>query len=323
MLPDSRFIMIEDSKPTILCVDDVSDNLLLLGQELEDEGYHVQAATDGVQALAMIEKRRPDAVLLDWQMPKMSGIEVLVALRKNYDPLTLPVIMVTAQRTSEGIVKCFRCGANDYVEKPIEFSVLLARLGAHLRLCRLTVEQQGLTRQLQELSRTDPLTKIDNRRAFDELGQASFSFARRHGSAMSVVIFDADHFKSINDSFGHRGGDMALRAIAEMLERSRRKEDGLARIGGEEFALICPNASAQEASVVAKRCCEEIRGLSILGLAPARYVTLSAGVAQLSDEHASFADLVHEADRAMYRAKQRGRDGVFTSGDDPALLANA
>lgn len=312
-----------DSKPTILCVDDVADNLLLLGQELEDEGYRVQTATDGVQALAMIEKEVPDAVLLDWQMPRMSGIEVLVALRERYDPLTLPVIMVTAQRASEGIVECFRCGANDYVEKPIEFSVLLARLGAHLRLCRLTAEQQGLTLQLQELSRTDPLTKVNNRRAFDELGKASVSFARRHGSALSVVTFDADHFKSINDTFGHRGGDTALRAIAEVLERYRRREDSLARIGGEEFALICPQASAEEARVVAMRCCEELRGLSILGLAPARYVTLSAGVAQLSDEHSSFAELVHEADLAMYRAKQLGRDRVHVSGDEPAQLASA
>lgn len=308
-------------EPLILCVDDVPDNLLLLSQELEDEGYRVETASDGAQALEMVEALSPDAVLLDWQLPKLSGLDVLVTLRETYDPLTLPVIMVTAQRASDGIVECFGCGANDYVEKPIEFPVLLARLGAHLRLCRLTSEQQGLTRQLQELSRTDPLTKINNRRAFDDLGQASFSFARRHQAALSVALFDADHFKSINDSFGHRGGDMALRAIADVLSRYRRKEDCLARIGGEEFALICPNATAEQARVVAQRCCDEIRGVSILGLAPARYVTLSAGVAQLTDQHPSFAELVHDADRAMYQAKRQGRDRVFLSGDDLALEA--
>lgn len=315
--------MPDHSKPLILCVDDVPDNLLLLSQELEDEGYRVQTASDGIEALAKVEELQPDAILLDWQLPKLSGLGVLVGLREKYDPLTLPIIMVTAQRASEGVVECFRCGANDYVEKPIEISVLLARLGAHLRLCRLTREQQGLTRQLQELSRTDPLTKINNRRAFDDSGMAAFSFARRHLSIMSLVLFDADHFKSINDSFGHRGGDMALRAIADVLDLYRRREDTLARIGGEEFALICPNATAEQAAVVAQRCCDEIREVSILGLAPARFVTLSAGVAQLKESHASFADLVHEADRAMYRAKESGRDQVYLSGQDPGVLASA
>lgn len=315
--------MTDFSKPLILCVDDVPDNLLLLSEELQDEGYRVETASDGVEALEKVEALDPDAVLLDWQLPKLSGLGVLVGLREKYDPLSLPIIMVTAQRASEGIVECFRCGANDYVEKPIEFSVLLARLGAHLRLCRLTKEQQGLTRQLRDLSRTDELTKINNRRAFDELGRAGFSFARRHRSQMSVVLFDADHFKSINDSFGHRGGDMALRAIADVLDHYRRQEDSLARIGGEEFALICPNATAEQAAFVAQRCCEEMREVSILGLAPARFVTLSAGVAELSEAHASFADLLHEADRAMYRAKERGRNQVYVSGQDPEYLASA
>lgn len=315
--------MIDDFKPLILCVDDVPDNLLLLSQELEDEGYRVEVAHDGQEALEKVEQIQPDAVLLDWQMPRLSGIDVLVKLRERHSPLSLPVIMVTALRASEGILECFRCGANDYVEKPVEVPVLLARLGAHLRLCRLTQRQKELSRELQELSRTDPLTKISNRRAFDEQGDAAFSFSRRHGSNLSVVLFDADHFKSINDTFGHRGGDWALCAIADVLNLYRRKEDSLARIGGEEFALICPGASAAQAASVAQRCCDEIREVSILGLAPARYVTLSAGVTQLREDHASFLDLVHEADRAMYRAKQQGRDQVFVGGQDPVYLASA
>lgn len=315
--------MTDEAKPLILCVDDVPDNLLLLSQELEDEGYRVQTAADGVEALERVEALSPDAVLLDWQMPKMSGLEVLVKLREDHCALTLPIIMVTAQRESLGIVECFRCGANDYVDKPIEFPVLLARLAAHLRLTRLTREQRGLTKQLQVLSRTDPLTKINNRRAFDEMGSATVSFARRHDSKVSLVLFDADHFKSINDSFGHRGGDMALRAISDVLQHYCRKEDVLARIGGEEFALICPNATMEQAAVVAQRCCDEIRRVSILGLAPTRYVTLSAGVAELHEGHESFADLVHEADRAMYQAKQAGRDQVCVSGQGTALRASA
>lgn len=315
--------MTEPSKPLILCVDDVPDNLLLLSQELEDEGYLVETAADGIEALAKVESLKPDAILLDWQMPRLSGLEVLVKLREDYDPLSLPIIMVTAQRESAGIIECFRCGANDYVDKPIEFPVLLARLGAHLRLCQITREREGLAQELKTLSRTDPLTKIDNRRSFDETGESTVSFARRHGSQVSVVLFDADHFKSINDTFGHRGGDMALRAIADVIKHFRRREDTLARIGGEEFGLICPNSSLEQAAVVAQRCCDEIRKVSILGLAPQRYVTLSAGVAQLCDEHASFAELLHEADCAMYRAKQAGRDQVFVSGQDVAFRASA
>lgn len=302
--------MSDSLKELILCVDDVPDNLALLTEELEDEGYRVETAHNGVQALEKIEALKPSAVLLDWQMPRMSGLEVLVEARKTYDPLALPIIMVTALRSRDRVVECFERGANDYVEKPIEFPVLLARMRAHLRLRDVVSERQGLVEQLDLLSRTDALTGIANRRAFDEQGEASFSYATRHDEPLSLILFDADHFKSINDRFGHQGGDKALHAIAQTLDQCRRREDFLARIGGEEFAIICPKTRAQEAVNLAQRCCDEMRDVAILGLAPDRYVTLSAGVAELGGRHDSFASLAHDADIWMYRAKKAGRDRV-------------
>lgn len=297
-------------KETILCVDDVADNLTLLADELEDEGYVVLVAENGETALELMSKEKPGAVLLDWQMPGMSGLEVLKKIRESHGPLEVPVIMVTAQRARGNLATSFDLGANDFVEKPIDFPILLARMRAHLRLCYLLQERDQLIKRLDALSRTDALTNVLNRRAFDEQGDAMFSYARRRGLKLSVVLFDADHFKSINDQFGHKAGDCALQAIADCLCRSRRKEDLLARIGGEEFALICPSTTGEEACALAQRCGEEIRETSIVGLAPHRYVSLSAGVCELDARHENFAQLLHDADASMYRAKRSGRDRV-------------
>lgn len=301
-------------------MDDVPDNLLLLRHELEDEGFEVVTATDGLEAMEKIESLKPGAVLLDWQMPRMSGIEVLKKVREQWNPLELPVLMVTALRAPERVVECFEHGANDYVEKPIHFPILLARLKSNLHLRDVVRERTGLMSRLNELSRTDPLTSIANRRAFDEQGAASYSYAVRHTEPLSVILFDADHFKSINDQFGHQGGDRALVAISQTLDRCRRKEDVLARIGGEEFAIICPKARAEQAMNLAQRCCDEIRSVEIEGLAPERFVTLSAGVAALGPTHKSFAELLHDADTWMYQAKKSGRDRVCLA---PPQLAPA
>lgn len=294
----------------ILCVDDDSINLSLLSATLVKAGYEVATAASGQAALEQVEALSPCAVLLDWQMPKLSGIETLRLLRARHDAMDLPVIMVTALRGEAQVVEAFECGANDYVAKPVEVAILLARLRAHLRLRRLSRERVRLLEELERLARADALTGVYNRRGFDDFGQGQVSHARRHKLPLSVVLFDVDHFKEVNDSYGHAVGDEALRTIAKVLDRSRRKEDLLARIGGEEFAVICPSTSAQDAAVVAERCCAAMRETPIEGMPKDRRVTLSAGVAQLSPGHHGFADLLGDSDRWMYRAKEQGRDRV-------------
>lgn len=294
----------------ILCVDDDPINLSLLSATLVKAGYEVASASSGAQALAQVESLAPSALLLDWQMPEMSGIETLRALRARHEAMDLPVIMVTALSGEAQVVQAFECGANDYVTKPVEVAILLARLRAHLRLRRLSRERVRLFGELERLARADALTGVYNRRGFDDFGQGQVSHARRHGLPLSVVLFDVDHFKRINDTYGHAVGDEALRTIAKVLDRSRRKEDLLARIGGEEFAVICPSSSAQAAAVVAERCCAAMRETPIEGMPAELRVTLSAGVAQLSPGHRCFADLLGDSDRWMYRAKQAGRDRV-------------
>ncbi len=361
------------TKGTLLIVDDIPDNIMLLFKFLNRAGFRVLAARDGEQALDIARQAGPDLILLDIMMPGMDGYEVCRQLKDDSRTHDIPVMFMTALTDMQDKLKGFELGAADYIAKPVERAEVLARVSVHVRLSQLQRELQEKNRELkdkneilenmslqlserntalqreiedkrrteetlreeiqkkleaeqalqtanQELKRLanlDGLTKIANRRRFDEYFQQEWSRMSRERYSLCLVLCDIDHFKAYNDNYGHQAGDECLQKIAEVLTSSaRRPADLVARYGGEEFALILPNTDADGALAVATQVRRE---LYILRLPhehspAATYVTLSMGVAcTVPENHHTPQAFLAAADRALYRAKWEGRNRIIVS----------
>ncbi|TVZ37954.1 diguanylate cyclase (GGDEF)-like protein [Alteromonadaceae bacterium 2753L.S.0a.02] len=292
----------------VLVVDDVEDNIVLLTFELEDEGFEVIAAQNGRQCLDLVHSEAPDIVLLDIRMPGISGLETLEQLKADETTRDIPVVMVSANTGDNSIVRALDLGAHDFVSKPIEYPVLSARMRSALRLVNARRALVRANEELERLATQDTLTDVYNRRHFFTLAEAEFSKARRHGRELSVLMLDVDLFKAINDTYGHAAGDQALRTLTECCRQVVRDSDVLGRLGGEEFALCCPDADLDGAFALAERIrtkCEEAQIQSedaIFG------ITLSIGVTQMNDDDKHFDTLLQRADTLLYQAKAMGRN---------------
>lgn len=293
----------------IVAIDDTPYNLDILKHGLEDEGHEVFIADGGEKGLRLIEEVEPDLVLLDIHMPEMDGHEVLQQLRLSDEFCDLPVIMVTADADDRNLSRCLESGANDYVTKPFSFLALNARINNVLRSAKT---QRKLSRDVKELSTIaykDSLTGVLNRGAFMERATEEFSLAQRADEPMSVVILDLDHFKNVNDDFGHAIGDEVLRKFGALLKSCLRLHDVVGRIGGEEFAVCMTNTKHMQAYATIERLRYKMAQTHILRDAGVddRPVTFSAGVVELTDQ-SSIDNLMILADMALYRAKKQGRN---------------
>jgi diguanylate cyclase (GGDEF)-like protein len=289
----------------ILVVDDVPDNIKLLAYELTDEGHAVLVAHDGPQALARADAERPDVILLDIMMPGIDGIEVCRRLKD--DPLlrSIPVIMVSARGQEADVVAGLDAGAMDYVTKPFNLPVVLARVRAAERVKAAHDRQLEQNRALAEVATVDPLTSVRNRRFLADALHAAVSFSARHTLPLSLVMLDVDDFKRYNDTFGHPAGDDVLRTIAGILRAGLREHDVVARYGGEEFAVMLPATDDGSSRYIAERLRAAIAGY---GWA-LRTITASLGVATMAPgDHLDPAALIEAADNALYHSKRRGRN---------------
>ena len=316
----------------ILVVEDDPEINSLMALTLRVEDYDVIQARDGEQALQLVQEHAPDLILLDVMMPRMSGYQVARALQDKPSSANIPIIFVTAKATMEDRVMGLEL-AVDYVCKPFQAAELLARVRAALRVRKLQEELRVSNEQLTHLALTDPLTRLCNRRHFDAQLEDELRRAQRFGHPLSVVLFDLDHFKSVNDRFGHAQGDAVLQAFSDVLRPSSRRIDTVARIGGEEFAVILP--ATEESGAVSFA--EKVRASTEAMLIPCRThegqvdaairITVSAGVAVANlesneDDIAVLATaLVRSADCGLYRAKAAGRNCVCVQTMDQAAFA--
>ena len=286
-----------DAESTVLVADDDPMVRGFIRAILEDDGYRVVEAHDGDATLSVLLREQVDAVLLDLNMPGMSGRDVLRALGPEHlHDSGLPVLVVSAEDQPDSVVTELRMGAHDYIRKPFNANELLARVGAAVRV--------GSTqRKLKGLACTDPLTGLPNRRELQRAVDQAESEARRRSESYSVVMFDIDRFKEINDRFGHAGGDEVLVEVGRVLRRFTRNADTAGRWGGDEFMVVIPRGDEDAAVTVANRIRADIaRAVSWTS------VTVSAGVAigpGLTDSSA-----IDGADRALISAKGDGRDRV-------------
>lgn len=306
-------------KQRILLVDDDPTMIQIMGRILGDCA-ELRFATSGEMALQRVRELTPDLMLLDAEMPGMSGFQVCEAMQVDPALRDIPVIFVTSHSTPDFEVKALEIGAVDFIAKPINKLLLLARVKTQLRI-------RQLTDQLRHNATVDALTLLSNRRAFDESLAMEWRRSLRRGEPLSLLMVDVDHFKSYNDRYGHPAGDSCLATIGATLRKSaQRPTDIVARYGGEEFALLLPNTARGGAEQLAHRVLGNVEKLAIphTSSAVARHVTVSIGVASYDVESACWAEpspdlrfggamicaagvLLDAADRALYAAKQGGR----------------
>lgn len=286
-------------KHKILIVDDVASNIQALAAVLKDD-YQLRVATTGERALELVANELDiDLILLDIEMPQMSGFEVIERLKSNFETEDIPVIFVTGNITIEDEEKGLIAGAVDYIAKPIRPVIVQARVKTHITL-------KNQRDQLKYEAVHDKLTGLYNRYQLDNEGYRKFKRALRQKSNMSVVMIDIDHFKDVNDNYGHIIGDEVLKSVAKLLRTNRRVEDFVVRYGGEEFLMLLEECKAENAYTIAEHLRKEIQNLNPAGVE----VTASFGIAQLKETHVSMDRLLKDADDALYQAKENGRNQV-------------
>jgi two-component system cell cycle response regulator len=321
--------------PRILIVDDSPDNIALASMILEKDNYEIMSAASGQQALEMARKTRPDVILLDIQMPQMDGFQVCQRLKSDPDTDGIPVLFVSAvHKDAESVAHGLSMGGDDYITKPFNSTELRARVNVLARLKRhvdelleknfeLEAANQALAHSIERLTQaqkvleqlaiTDPLTGLYNRRYFEERMQETFSLIGRHKVSIHLLMFDLDHFKAVNDRWGHSVGDAVLVHFSEIMRRCVRRHDIIARIGGEEFVAAMLNIPVDQAKRAAERIRREIESLPYKVGPEDILVTTSVGLAMLpaaghSDQTPTLTGLLKMADEALYRAKSQGRN---------------
>lgn len=283
--------------PNIILVEDDANVSFMLSRQLAKRGYTIKTVATMREARERLQGPW-DLAILDRNLPDGDGIDLCRELRAS-DPHAY-IVMLTAANTDAQKLEGFACGADDYITKPAQIDELMARIRAGLRIV-------ALQKKLLELSQTDPLTSLRNRRAFDEHLNEAFEHARRYERPLSLAVVDVDHFKSINDTFGHDEGDAVLRAVAKIINSGTRQSDFAARVGGEEFAILLPETPLFEALQFGEKMRSSIAADSING----HQVRVSIGVASFPHSQVpTQADLFRAADQALYRAKMNGRNRV-------------
>jgi len=296
----------EANKNSLLIVDDEKSNLKVLTHILGSE-YSIYTASNGVDAVEKAKNYKPDLILLDILMPEMDGYETLSEIKKSGDIKNIPVIFITGLDSDEDEEKGLSLEAVDYITKP--FSPIVVKLRVRNQIQIITQ-----MRTIERLSMIDQLTNLPNRRFFDERLEMEWKQAIREKTNISLLMIDLDHFKGINDKYGHQQGDLVLRAFSDLFHKSlKRPGDFSARWGGEEFVVLLPNTSAEGAVEIAEIIRKNVEdhliqcdnGIQIK-------TTISIGVNSLTPVTDSSIDaFISNADKNLYSAKQAGRNRVI------------
>ena len=297
---------IDDSPLTVLVIEDHPDQRELLAIVLQREGYRVVTAANGLEALEKLEVENVQIALSDIMMPKMDGFELIKRIRTNPALKSIYLILITARIQEGDRVRGLDLGADDYITKPFSFSELLARVRVGSRVVHY---QQHLEYQTQ----VDSLTGLFNRRAFEKKIHEEFERSKRYHNPLSLLILDIDNFKTINDTYGHHGGDAALVKISETFREKTRQSDFPSRYGGEEFVLVLPETDQENALQVASKIHDAIRSSAFGTTARPFKLTVSIGVSSTSTRfYSDWRQMLDDADQALYLAKNTGKDRIET-----------
>lgn len=292
--------------PLLLLVDDVKENLKVLGDLLRDQGFRLSIAANADQMFGITANRPPDLILLDVQMPEMDGFTACRKLKQCDTTRHIPVIFLTALNQVEDIVKGFESGGVDFISKPFNQQELLARVNTHLEL-------KFARERIEHLSWYDELTGIPNKRYFNRHFHLEFKRAVRERSELSLLMVDIDHFKKVNDNLGHLEGDRRIQLVAGTIDTSlERPGDFVARFGGEEFACVLPETDSVGATHIGRTILHNIAELDLRVTTPDGTIYHNAvsigGHTIRPDRNSDLNTFITEADTALYRAKELGRN---------------
>ncbi len=306
--------MMEFKKPEgrrVLVVDDDAENRNLIVEVLEEQKYEVQAAASGQEALVRIQTWTPELVLLDYNMPGLSGLETLTHLRKQQNYTA--VIFVSANSDRELVIECLGSGADDYIRKPFNAGELLARVMVRFRNKDVQDALAAANARLQELAERDDVTGLYNMRFIYQKIESELKRAKRYGRQVGIIMMDIDHFKSVNDQFDHLFGSHVLKEFGQLIKKNMREIDFAARYGGDEFMLVLTETDEVGVGTFAERirkligdhvCTDGKNNFS-------RTASLGYSVSSL-EELMVPKELVLRADQALYKAKENGRNRVVS-----------
>ena len=300
----------------ILIADDESVSRRMLQGLLVKWGYEVVSAEDGDGALANLKSAdAPRMALLDWMMPGQNGVDVCRALRKlRPEPYTY-ILLLTAKDAKESVVEGLESGADDYLTKPFNPQELKARIRVGLRLLELEDNLVQAREAMRFKATHDTLTGVWNRGAILETLEREVWRSRREGTTLGVLIADLDHFKSVNDTYGHLAGDAVLREVTKRMQSDVRPYDAVGRYGGEEFLVLLPGCNALATREKAERLRETIFRTPVATTAGILKVTMSIGGAAITDWPQDTPNqILQMADLALYRAKEEGRNRTVMAG---------
>jgi diguanylate cyclase (GGDEF)-like protein len=302
--------------PLILIIDDSPAMRAQVVKILKQSGLvvNITEADNVIDGFKLLLAKPVDVVLCDLEMPKMDGLKFLDLQNSREERRDVPVIILTGREESGQKIKALERGASDYITKPFDAGELMARVKVQLKVKQLQDDLKERNLKLQELLNTDPLTELANRRHLMHTLAQGFQRSSRSGHPLALIMADIDHFKAINDTYGHQQGDVALKAVAETLRSNLREYDLAARFGGEEFALVLPETDAPGAVQVAERVRATVQGLRFTGPLERLRMTISLGVTTLPNKAVKdIEDLIRLADDALYGAKHEGRNRVILS----------
>ncbi|MDX2471189.1 MAG: diguanylate cyclase [SAR324 cluster bacterium] len=301
------------TNPKILAIDDTPENLMLLGAIAKNLDWQMTFATSGPEALEFVEHKIPDLILLDIMMPIMDGFEVLKRLKASEKTKDIPVIFITAKTDPITIVKVFEQGAQDHIPKPFNKTELVARVEGHLREKALKTELnlkvallEAANSRLDQMASIDALTNLQNRRSiFASLSEA-IANSKRYETSLCIMMLDIDHFKAVNDTYGHQRGDEVLVEIAKVISNNIREVDRAGRYGGEEFLVIFPSTGLEGAFQAAEKIRSTVESLQ--WAEPDLKTAISGGLAIYTGQKE--LEFVGAADENLYKAKESGRNKI-------------
>lgn len=320
--------MSQSAAQRIVVVDDDDATLKLLSKQLQLAGYHVDAFADAQSALPAVTAMGTGIVIADWEMPVMNGLELCRAVRELEEMRAVQhiyFIVLTAHTSKTRVIEGLEAGANDYLTKPYHAGELLARIQVGQRMLRLQAELMQrqievqktnaqmalLARKLDEQARTDSMTRLPNRRSIIERMNEAWESHIREQNPLACIMLDVDHFKSVNDTYGHEIGDDVLKHVANILRKCVRRPELCGRFGGEEFLCVCRGMDLDAATQLAERIRQSIAAVPVDASEHTIRVTISSGVATPTPDMQSPEDLIRVADELLYAAKENGRNQVW------------
>jgi len=297
----------------ILVVEDSPTIAMQLQIILERQGFRSVITGNGLEALELLQKRHFPIIITDWVMPHMDGCEFCKVVRSQTFDYYIYIILQTTKSSKDDIITGLKAGADDYVIKPIDPAELVARLNTAIRIISLEQSLKKQNEEIKLLSITDYMTNVFNRGYLNKQLASVIKYFSRYNHPLSIIMYDIDYFKNVNDQYGHQAGDLVLKRFADCLKQNLRQEaDWVARYGGEEFIIVLPETSLSNALIVAERKRQLISEMIVESERGLIKVTASFGAASVlpskEAKHVSMEILIAGADRCLYKAKAEGRN---------------